>query len=107
MVGQRCGDLGGQACLAGPGLTADEHRLAVAALDPLPRLLERREFRGAAHQRAAAACDQFGWKRWWHPLRHAHNVAAQTPAGRIVRTDYRGAPRKCLVVVMTRDLLGS
>ena len=81
VVGQRCGDLGGQACLAGPGLAADEHRLAVAALDPLPRLLERREFRGAAHQRAAAACDQFGWKGWWHPLRHAHNVAAQTPAG--------------------------
>ena len=82
MVGQRSGNLGGQARLTGPGFTADEHRLAVAALDPLPGLLERREFRGATHERAAATRDQLGGKRWRHPLRHGINVTASVLAGR-------------------------
>ena len=82
MVGQRSGHFGGQTRLARSGFTADEHRLAVAALDPLPGLLERRKFRGATDQRAATTCDQFGWKRWWHPLRHGINGNRVDSAGR-------------------------
>jgi hypothetical protein len=61
VVSQRSGYLGGQPRLARPGFTADEHRLAVAAFDPLPGLLERRQLRGATHERAAATCHQFCW----------------------------------------------
>ena len=74
VVGQRSGYLRGQPRLARTGFTADEHRLAVAVCHSLPNLLEGREFRGATHERAAAACDQFGWDPWRHPLRHALNV---------------------------------
>src|ERR1700758_858780 len=77
MVGQRSGHLAGQARLARPRFTADEHRLAVAALDPLPGLLERRKLRGATDERAAATCHQLRGKRWRHPLRHPINVTAQ------------------------------
>ena len=76
MVGQRSGDLGGKARLTRSGFAADEHRLAVAALHPLPGLLERRKLRGATHERAAATCQKFRWKRWRHPLRHGINVIA-------------------------------
>ena len=76
MVGQRSGHFGGQTRLARSGFTADEHRLAAAALDPLPGLLERRKLRGATNQRAAATCHQLCWKRWRHPLRHGIKVTA-------------------------------
>jgi hypothetical protein len=77
VVGQRSGDLGGQARLARPGFAADEHRLAVAVLDPLPGLLERRELRGSTDQRAAATCQQVRRKRRRHPLRHGIKVTAR------------------------------
>src|SRR5262249_49169117 len=105
--GQRRGALGGQARLAAAGFTADEDRLAFAALDTLPRLLERREFRGAPHQRAAATRGQLCRKRWWHPPHgiggHALQGSRANGVRRIVKSDYRQRTGKCLVVVMTPD----
>lgn len=60
---QRPGHLRGQPRLTGPGLTADENRLAIAPFDALPGLLEHREFRAATHERAAATSDQLGRER--------------------------------------------
>ena len=62
--------------------TADEHHLAAAFLDALPHLFEHREFGRAPHEWAAAANKKLSRKRWRHPLRHFHNVAAQPPSGR-------------------------
>lgn len=76
MVGQFSGDLGNQTRLARPGFTTDEYSLTVTALDAYPGLLERGQFGAPAHERAAPTCDEFGRKRWSHPLRHVLNVMA-------------------------------
>ncbi|OBK45231.1 hypothetical protein A5655_12325 [Mycobacterium sp. 1081908.1] len=81
VVGERSGHLGRQSGLARPGFTPDEDRLAVAALDAFPGLLERGKLRGAADERAAATCQQFRWERWWHPLGRgiSHGIKVTAP----------------------------